>query len=149
MDDNIKTLSESLKGLGEGLNVLSQAAEESSNGLAGFLQTVGTAIEVGASLKDTVDIINDKLGEFFKIVKDSGPMKAFSQNVTTNADKIGETFTGLSNRTTSVKKILGSFCDSGREKFSGLLQGVKNLEKERKKTSLLSKKPSPTSAFLT
>ena len=120
MDDNIKTLSESLKGLGEGLNVLSQAAEESSNGLAGFLQTVGTAIEVGASLKDTVEIINDKLGEFFKIIRDSGPMKAFSQSVTTNVEKIGESLTDLKANGFNVKDTIAEFCDSGREKFSGL-----------------------------
>lgn len=117
MSDNKSELSKELDQIGKGLEGISQVAGLANDSLADFIDTLGTLVTAASELQGTFAVLHKWAGDFSKKIVDSKPIESFSQSVTTNVEKIGESFSGLSNRTTSVKKILGSFCDSGREKL--------------------------------
>lgn len=127
MKDNIKSLSQGLIDIGGSLSEITKAASEASEGLAGTLEIISSVIAELPNIKEAAHDVRETFKDMNLIIGDSEFIENFAKSVTTNVEKIGESFSGLSNRTTSVKKILGSFCDSGREKFSGLLQGVKKF----------------------
>lgn len=127
MSDNKSELSKELDQIGKGLEGISQVAGLANDSLADFIGTLGTLVTAASELQGTFSVLHKWAGDFSKKIVDSKPIESFSQSVTTNVEKIGESFSSLSDGTKSIKEILSGFCDSGREKFSGLLQGVKKF----------------------
>ncbi len=118
MKDNIKALSQGLIDIGGSLSEITKAASEASEGLAGTLEIISSVIAELPNIKEAANDVRKTFKDMNLIIGDSEFIKNFAKHVTTNVEKIGESFSGLSDGTKSIKEILSGFCDSGSEKFN-------------------------------
>lgn len=120
MSDNTSELSKELDQIGKGLEGISQVAGLANDSLADFIGTLGTLVTAASELQGTFAVLHKWAGDFSKKIVDSKPIESFSQSVTTNVEKIGESLTDLKANGFNVKDTIAKFCDSGREKFGDL-----------------------------
>lgn len=126
-DNKNEVLSKEVDALGKGLEGLSQVAGLASDSLADFIGTMGTLVTVAPEIEKGFSVMHKWAGSFLERIGDSTPIKNFSKSVTNHVKEIGDAFSDLEGNSKSISEVLHAFCDSGRQKFNGLLQGVKKF----------------------
>lgn len=82
------------------------------------MEIISSVIAELPNIKEAANDVRKTFKDMNLIIGDSEFIKNFAKHVTTNVEKIGESFSGLSDGTKSIKEILSGFCDSGSEKFN-------------------------------
>ena len=80
------------------------------------MEIISSVIAELPNIKEAANDVRKTFKDMNLIIGDSEFIKNFAKHVTTNVEKIGESFSGLSDGTKSIKEILSGFCDSGSEK---------------------------------